>query len=159
MIICSKAAKVTSKQCGCDINRSVLSDKAFQSYSCVIYWIFVYLTYHFTNARSKLSFSRFSLRKMSTLTSKQLSAKRCSHVIVLLGTAETVSIQSLMKTLRSGHLRCSIKKVILKNLATFSGKHLCQSLFFRPQACSFIKKETLTQVFSCEFCEIFKNTF
>ena len=26
-------------------------------------------------------------------------------------------------------------------------------------ACSFIKKETLAQVFSYEFCEIFKNTF
>ena len=25
--------------------------------------------------------------------------------------------------------------------------------------CSFIKNETLAQVFSCEFCEIFKNTF
>ena len=28
-----------------------------------------------------------------------------------------------------------------------------------PEACNFIKKETLAQVFSCEFCEIFKNTF
>ena len=28
-----------------------------------------------------------------------------------------------------------------------------------PQACNFIKKETLTQVFSCEFCEISNNTF
>ena len=27
------------------------------------------------------------------------------------------------------------------------------------QACSFIKKEAVAQVFSCEFCEIFKNTF
>ena len=27
------------------------------------------------------------------------------------------------------------------------------------QACNFIKKETLAQVFSCEFCEISKNTF
>ena len=27
------------------------------------------------------------------------------------------------------------------------------------QACNFIKKETLAQMFSCEFCEIFKNTF
>ena len=26
-------------------------------------------------------------------------------------------------------------------------------------ACNFIKKETLAQVFSCEFCENFKNTF
>ena len=27
------------------------------------------------------------------------------------------------------------------------------------KACNFIKKETLAQVFSCEFCGIFKNTF
>ena len=27
------------------------------------------------------------------------------------------------------------------------------------QACNFIKKETLAQVFSCEFCEISKNNF
>ena len=27
-----------------------------------------------------------------------------------------------------------------------------------PEACNFIKKQTLKQVFSCEFCEIFKNT-
>ena len=26
-------------------------------------------------------------------------------------------------------------------------------------ACNFIKKEALTQVFSCKFCEIFKNIF
>ena len=30
---------------------------------------------------------------------------------------------------------------------------------FRPEACNFIKKKTLAQVFSCEFCEISKNTF
>ena len=28
-----------------------------------------------------------------------------------------------------------------------------------PEACNFIKKETLTQVLSCEFCAISKNTF
>ena len=28
----------------------------------------------------------------------------------------------------------------------------------RPQFCNFIKKETLAQMFSCEFCEISKNT-
>ena len=31
--------------------------------------------------------------------------------------------------IRSNHQRCSIKKVVLKNFAKFSGKHLCQSLF------------------------------
>ena len=27
------------------------------------------------------------------------------------------------------------------------------------EACNFIKKETLAQMFSCEFCEISKNTY
>ena len=27
------------------------------------------------------------------------------------------------------------------------------------QSCNFIKKETLVQVFSCEFCDISKNTY
>ena len=58
-----------------------------------------------------------------------------------------------------------MRKDVLKNFAKFIGKHLCQSFSFnkvaglRPQVCNLIKKETLTQVFSCEFCEIFKNTF
>ena len=29
----------------------------------------------------------------------------------------------------------------------------------RIKACNFIKKETLAQVFSCEFCKISKNFF
>ena len=32
-------------------------------------------------------------------------------------------------------------------------------MFCEKGVCNFIKKETLTQVFSCEFCEISKNTF
>ena len=56
------------------------------------------------------------------------------------------------------------KKGVLRNLAKFIGKHLCQSLFFNEVAgLNFNKKETLAaplaQVFSCEFCEISKNTF
>ena len=29
----------------------------------------------------------------------------------------------------------------------------------KPEACTFIKKEALAQVFSCEFSEICKNTY
>ena len=47
--------------------------------------------------------------------------------------------------------RCSVKKGVIRNFAKFTGKHLCQKLFF--------KKESLAQVFSSEFCEISKNTF
>ena len=45
------------------------------------------------------------------------------------------------------------KKDVLKNFAKFTGKHLYQCLFLNKVA------EDLAQVFSCEFCEIFKNTF
>ena len=62
---------------------------------------------------------------------------------------------------RSSHQKCSINKSVLRNFTKFTGNHLCQSLFFNKvaRACNFIKKETLAQVFSCEFCEILKNTF
>ena len=48
--------------------------------------------------------------------------------------------------------RCSVKKGVLKNFTKFPGKHLYQSLFFNKV------EETLSQVFSCQICEISKNT-
>ena len=50
-----------------------------------------------------------------------------------------------------GVLTLCYKKGVLRNFAKFTGKHLCQSLFFN--------RVTLTQMFSREFCEISKNTF
>ena len=44
------------------------------------------------------------------------------------------------------------EKSVLWNFAKFTGKHLCQSLFFN-------KVKTLVQVFSCKFCEISKNNY
>ena len=58
--------------------------------------------------------------------------------------------------------RCSVKKVFLK-ISQNSQENTSTRVFFfnkvRPQVCNFIKKETLALVFSCEFCEIFKNTY
>ena len=48
------------------------------------------------------------------------------------------------------------KEGALKNLAKFIGKPLCQSLFFNKIV---VYKETLAQVFSFEYWEIFKITF
>ena len=62
---------------------------------------------------------------------------------------------------RCSHHRYSIKDV-LNNLAKFTEKHLCLSLFLIKlqtfRSSTLLKKETPTQVFSYEFCEIFKNT-
>ena len=43
------------------------------------------------------------------------------------------------------------KKAVLTNFTIFTGKNLCWSFFF--------KKETPTHVLSCEYYEIFKNTY
>ena len=53
------------------------------------------------------------------------------------------------------------KKVVFRNFTKFTRKHLCQSLFFNKAASlrpATLFKKRLAQVFSCEFCEIFKNT-
>ena len=56
--------------------------------------------------------------------------------------------------------RCSVKKVFLEILRN-SQENTCARVSFliKLQACNFIKKETLAQVFSCEFCKISKNAF
>ena len=53
---------------------------------------------------------------------------------------------------RSSRQEVFYKKSVLRNFAKFTGKHLCQSLFL-------IKLQADRQVFSCDFCEISKNTF
>ena len=56
-----------------------------------------------------------------------------------------------------------MKKGMLKNLAKFTGNHLCWSLFLNKtvdlKPATLFKKETPTQVFSCKYYEIFKNSF
>ena len=65
---------------------------------------------------------------------------------------QVISLNSLLLFIKTEAFsaRCSVKKVILKNFAKFTGKHLYQN----ADVCNFIKKEALTQVFCCEFCEI-----
>ena len=56
--------------------------------------------------------------------------------------------------LRSSHQRCPVIKVVLRNFAKLTGKHLCQGLFFNKFA-----SLSSAQVFSYEFREISKSTF
>ena len=56
--------------------------------------------------------------------------------------------------------RCSEKKLFLA-ISRNSHKNTCARVSFLiklPNTCNFIKKDTLAQVFSCKFCERFKNT-
>ena len=69
---------------------------------------------------------------------------------------------------RSSRLAVFYKRPVLKNLAKITVKHLCQSLFLKiklqAQEYNFTlqkiknRNNTQGQGFSCEFCEIVKNT-
>ena len=63
----------------------------------------------------------------------------------------TISI-NIFICFRSSRPGVFCKIGVLRNFTKFTGKYVCQSLFFN-------KKETLTRVFYCEFCEIPKNAF
>ena len=54
--------------------------------------------------------------------------------------------------------RCSVKMVFLE-ISQNSQENTSARVSFLIKLQDVIKKETLTQVFSCEFCEVSKNTF
>ena len=63
---------------------------------------------------------------------------------------------------RSSRPRCSVEKVFLKMLQNSKENTSIRASFFNKAAglrpATLLKKETLAQVFSCKFCEIFNNT-
>ena len=72
------------------------------------------------------------------------------------------SSSTTRSTYRSSHQRCSIKKLFLKFSQNSQGNTCARVSFLiklQVEPCNFVKKETLTQAFSCEFCEIYNNTF
>ena len=66
------------------------------------------------------------------------------------------------EVIRSSYLEVSCKKGVLKIRRIHRKTPVPDSLFkwsYGSHLPTLLKKETLTQVFSCEFCEIFKNIF
>ena len=61
------------------------------------------------------------------------------------------------------HQKCSVKKGVLRNFAKFTGKFLCQSLFFNKVAeawaCNFIKKEIWHWYFPVNFAKFLRTPF
>ena len=65
--------------------------------------------------------------------------------------------------LRSSHQRCSMKKGVLKNFTKFTGKHLCQSLFFNKVAglrpAALLKKRLWHRCFPVNFVKFLRTPF
>ena len=64
---------------------------------------------------------------------------------------------------RNRHPKLFCNKVVLRNFANFTGKHLFQSLFFNKVGAgispAILLKKRLRKTFSCKFFEIFRNSF
>ena len=70
-------------------------------------------------------------------------------------------LQNITQSSEAVAKRGSVKKVLLE-ISQNSQEDTCARVSLLIKSYfnkGFIKKETLAQVFSCEFCEIFKNTF
>ena len=74
-----------------------------------------------------------------------------------------IYVKSFSSNIRSSHQRWSIKKGATKNFAKYTCKKMCRSLFLIKLQASglqpYLEREPVAQVFSFEFCEIFKNTY
>ena len=65
--------------------------------------------------------------------------------------------------IRRSHRRCSIKKDVLTNFTKFTGKHLCQCLFFNKVAglrpATLLKKRLWHRCFSVNFVKFLRKPF
>ena len=63
----------------------------------------------------------------------------------------------------SSHQRCSVRKSVLRNFAKFTGKHLCQSLFFNKFAglrpAPLLKKRLWVRFFPVNFVKFVRTLF
>ena len=69
----------------------------------------------------------------------------------------------LNKDYRSSHQRCSVRKCVLRNLAKFTRKHLCHSLFFNEVAglrpATSLKKRLWHRCFPLNFAKFLRTPF
>ena len=89
-------------------------------------------------------------------------AQKYCHTTNVVYISDTKSKEYKAGRYRSSRPEVFSKKGVLRYFTKFTGKHLCQSVFFNKVAGlrpATLLKKTLAQVFSCEFSEISKNNF
>ena len=66
-------------------------------------------------------------------------------------------------SIRTSHRRCSVKKIVLRNFAKITGKHLCQSFLFRKFASSrpanLLKKGLSCRCLPVSFAKFLRTPF
>ena len=103
---------------------------------------------YFTVLSTEVRFST-EMKSHTSLSSFRLSCER---------NLTTLSFQR--KRARSSYSSEAAIRGVLRNFVKFTENTCARGSFLKKlPVCSFIKKEALAQVFSCEFYEFSKNTF
>ena len=96
---------------------------------------------------------------LSVCLSLSLSLSRSLSLTLSLYTSWKHQKISSFLFIKTATWSCSVKKVFLEILQNSQENTCARVSFLIKLQAGLQKKETLAQVFSCEFCEIFKNNF
>ena len=97
------------------------------------------------------------------------SVVSCRYIFPLLPCSDSPSSDNAYKSSkrdtgnRSSHQRCSMKKGVLRNFTKFTGKHLCQSLFFNKvtglRPATLLEKRLWHRCFPVNFVKFLRTPF
>ena len=119
----------------------------------IYYFLFNFATLQFP---VKFNLDGVILKNVTVVSEISIATNLSSNVARFRSISKQISLRSR----RSEMFR---KKGVLTNFTIFLGKHLWRSHFFKiaglQHATLLHRKETPAQVFSSEFCKVFKNTY
>ena len=99
---------------------------------------------------------------LKTIIRKFEKQKVCSSLKDNIWSANLADMQLISK-LRSSHRRFSVRKVVLRNFAKLTRKHLCQGLFSKNVAglrpVTLLKKRLLRRCFPMNFAKFLTTIF
>ena len=93
-------------------------------------------------------------KKSTAKTKKQKQLILTIICIIYLLNKYWLAYLQTCSVVRSSQRRCFVSKGVLKNFVKFTGKHLCQSLFFFNKVAGLRHR-----CFFCEFCKVSRHTF
>ena len=92
----------------------------------------------------------------------KLIEKKSANIILFMEKAFQI-FQCIERGFQKQYLGGVLLRKVFLEILQISQENTCARVSFLikllPEACNFIKNETLAQVFSCEFCVISNNTF
>ena len=122
------------------------------------------------NARGSITESRNCVKSLGIYTDSNFAFGNHLNRICCKASQKLHALSRFVKYIsdekrmfRSSYQKCSIKKGVLRNFAKFTGKYLCQSLFFNKIAglgpATLLKKRLWHRCFAVKFAKFLRTPF